>query len=60
MYEEYRIYNPFSILENAQMIKNALPKGQMWNFLLNSEQQIEIKSLKRQFKLGILVMGLPS
>jgi hypothetical protein len=57
MYEEFRIYNPFSIPENAQMIKNALPKGQMWNFPLNTEEQIEIKSLPRQFKLGVLVLS---
>jgi hypothetical protein len=57
MYEELRIYNPFSIPENAQMIKNALPKGQMWNFPLNTEQQIELRSLPRQFKLGILVLS---
>jgi hypothetical protein len=57
MYEEFRIYNPFSIQENAQMIKNALPKGKMWNFLLNTEQQIEIKSLPRQFKLGVLELS---
>lgn len=56
MYEEFRIYNPFSITENAQAIKNALPKGQMWNFLLNTERQIEIKSIDRQFKLGVLVL----
>lgn len=57
MYEELRIYNPFSVPENAQMIKNALPKGQMWNFPLNTEQQIELRSLPRQFKLGILVLS---
>lgn len=57
MYEELRICNPFSIPENAQMIKNALPKGQMWNFQLNTEQQIELKSLPREFRLGILVLS---